>query len=62
MEVDFKQPTAIIMGAESNGVSSYLLKAVDETFIIPQVGETDSFNVSVATGIIVYEALRQKMN
>jgi len=61
MEVDFKTPTAVVMGSESRGVSKYLLKAVDETFKIPQIGETDSFNVSVATGIIVYEAMRQKI-
>jgi 23S rRNA (guanosine2251-2'-O)-methyltransferase len=61
MDVDFKQPTAVIIGSEGEGVSKYLLKAADETFIIPQVGETDSFNVSVATGIILYEAMRQKM-
>lgn len=59
--MDFKMPTAVIIGAEDLGVSRYLLKAADETFIIPQVGETDSFNVSVATGIILYEALRQKL-
>lgn len=61
MEVDFKMPTAVIIGSEDKGVSSYLLKAADETFIIPQVGTTDSFNVSVATGIILYEAMRQKI-
>ncbi len=59
-EVDFSEPTAIIIGSESYGVSKYLLKAVDDTFIIPQIGETDSFNVSVATGIILYEAMSQR--
>lgn len=59
-EVDFSEPTAIVIGSESYGVSRYVLKAVDETFIIPQVGQTDSFNVSVATGIILYEAMNQK--
>ena len=59
-DVDFKMPTAIIIGSEGLGVSSYLLKSTDENFIIPQVGTTDSFNVSVATGIILYEAMRQK--
>lgn len=61
MDIDFDTPTAVIMGSENKGVSKYLLKAVDETFIIPQVGETDSFNVSVASGIILYEAMRQKI-
>lgn len=61
MEVDFDMPTAVIVGAEGRGISPYLLKTVDESFIIPQVGKTDSLNVSVATGIILYEALRQKL-
>lgn len=61
MEIDFHQPTAVIIGSEGQGVSRYLLKAADEKFIIPQVGTTDSYNVSVATGIILYEAMRQKI-
>lgn len=61
MDMDFLTPTAVIIGSESKGVSKYLLKAADERFIIPQIGETDSFNVSVATGIILYEATRQKI-
>ena len=60
-EVDFTQPTAILMGSEDVGVSSALLRRADETFIIPQIGRTDSLNVSVATGIILYEALRQRI-
>ena len=60
-EVDFTQPTAILMGSEDVGVSSALLRRADETFIIPQIGTTDSLNVSVATGIILYEALRQRI-
>ena len=60
-KVDFKMPTAVIIGSEDLGVSNYLLKSADETFIIPQVGTTDSFNVSVATGIILYEAMNQKL-
>ena len=61
MEIDFKMPTAVIIGSEGQGVSNYLLKSADEIFIIPQVGTTDSFNVSVATGIILYEAMKQKL-
>lgn len=59
-EVDFTEPTAIVLGAEGAGVSRYLLKSVDDTFLIPQVGRTDSFNVSVAAGIVCYEALRSR--
>lgn len=59
-EVDFTQPTAIIMGSEGKGVSREILKKIENQFIIPQVGTTDSFNVSVATGIILYEVMRQR--
>ncbi len=59
-EMDFTDPTALVIGSEDEGVSKKVLKAVDERFIIPQRGETDSFNVSVATGIMLYEALRQR--
>lgn len=60
-EIDFTIPTAILMGSEDEGVSPALLRKVRETFIIPQTNMTDSFNVSVATGIILYEATRQRM-
>jgi len=60
-EMDFSLPTAVIMGSESNGASPALLKAADQSFIIPQVGEIDSLNVSVATGVILYEAVQQRV-
>ena len=60
-EVDFTLPTAILMGSEGEGVNKALLRRADETFIIPQMGTTDSLNVSVATGVILYEVLRQRM-
>jgi 23S rRNA (guanosine2251-2'-O)-methyltransferase len=60
-DIDFTLPTAIIMGSEGEGVNNALLRRVDETFIIPQVGTTDSLNVSVATGVILYEVVRQRM-
>ena len=59
-ELDFTAPTAIIMGSEDEGVSSALLKKADHTFLIPMQGKTDSFNVSVAAGMILYEANRQR--
>lgn len=61
MEIDFSVPTAIVMGSEGEGVSQAILNRVNERFIIPQVGVTDSFNVSVATGIILYESIRQRL-
>ena len=59
-EIDFKVPCCIIMGSEEKGVQSYLSKAADSIFSIPMSGQFDSFNVSVATGIILYEALKQR--
>jgi len=56
---DFTVPTAIIMGSEDQGVSKALLSKT-EHFIIPQSDQTNSFNVAVATGIILYEVMRQR--
>lgn len=58
-QMDFSIPTAIIVGAEDVGVRPHLLKKVNQQFKIPQVGTTDSYNVSVATGMILYEVLRK---
>ncbi len=60
LELDFVAPTAIVMGAEGEGVHQSILQKVNETFSIPQRDTTNSFNVSVATGIILYETLRQR--
>jgi 23S rRNA (guanosine2251-2'-O)-methyltransferase len=59
-EIDLRVPACIIMGSEDKGVQPYLQKAADEGFRIPMPGRFDSFNVSVATGIILYEAVRQR--
>ena len=48
------------MGAEGSGVHNSLVQKADVTFAIPQVGKTESLNVSVAAGVIMYEALRQR--
>ena len=58
--MDFSGPTCIIMGAEGSGVNPDLLREIKEKFVIPQYGTTDSLNVSVATGIILYEVSRQR--
>lgn len=55
-------PTAIIMGSEEDGISSEYLKRSDDTVKIPLLGKIESLNVSVATGIILYEAVRQRQN
>lgn len=60
-ELGFKDPCCIVMGSEDKGVQPYLVKAADTRFTIPMVGEFDSLNVSVATAIILYEAMKQRM-
>lgn len=57
-EIDFHQPTAIVMGAEDKGVSNVLLQLVDKKVRIPIDRRVDSLNVSVATAIMLYEAKR----
>ncbi len=59
--VDFTRPAAIIMGSEGQGIAGELLRIADEIVFIPQAGEMDSLNVSVAAGIILYEAQRQRL-
>lgn len=61
-KLDMTGPTAIIIGSERTGVSPHVLRGAHENFIIPQRGTTDSFNVSVATGIALYEIDRQRRN
>jgi len=57
---DFTNPTAIIMGSEEDGVSPEFLKMSDRKAKIPMYGKISSLNVSVASAIIVYEAIRQR--
>jgi 23S rRNA (guanosine2251-2'-O)-methyltransferase len=61
-KLDFKEPSAIVMGSEDKGVFSGLIKICDEQFKIPMTGKFESLNVSVATGMILYEVMRQRMN
>lgn len=60
-EVDLKQPTCLVMGSEDKGVQPYISKAATVKCFIPMPGEFESFNVSVATGILLYEATRQRL-
>ena len=53
------EKTAVVIGNEANGVSDAVLDISDERIKIPMLGRTESLNASVATGIIVYEAMRQ---
>jgi 23S rRNA (guanosine2251-2'-O)-methyltransferase len=60
-QADYKQPLAIVMGAEDTGISSQVLKMIDTLVSIPIAGEIGSLNVSVAAGIIIYEAIKQRV-
>ncbi|MBL7721447.1 MAG: RNA methyltransferase, partial [Chitinophagaceae bacterium] len=60
-EIDFTEPCAIVMGSEEKGIYPALMKICDEKIKIPMAGEFESLNVSVATGIILYEAMKQRM-
>jgi len=60
-ELPLALPCCIMMGSEDKGLQPYLIKAADELFTIPMAGDFDSFNVSVATGIILYEAMRKRI-
>ena len=60
-KADFTKPTVIIMGFEENGISNEYLKRSDMQVKIPMVGHIASLNVSVATGIILFEAVKQRL-
>lgn len=60
-EYDFTRPTAVIMGNEHSGVPEELASLVDGELYIPMYGMIQSFNVSVAAAIILYEASRQRV-
>ncbi len=59
-DVDFNRPCAIIMGSEDRGISPSILKAADALAKLPLLGEIASLNVSVACGVFLYEAVRQR--
>lgn len=57
---DYSKPTAIVVGTEATGLSSEWRDAATQNIIIPMQGEIDSMNVSVAAGILIFEAKRQR--
>jgi len=59
-KADFSVPCAIILGSEGEGISKDLLKLCDEKIKIPMTGVTESLNVSVSAGIILYEISRSR--
>ena len=59
-EVDLRGPTALVLGAEGDGMRQLTRKTCDELIGIPMMGAVSSLNVSVASGVCLYEALRQR--
>ena len=60
-DVEYKK-VGIIIGNEANGISKPLLDLSDEIIKIPMLGKTESLNASVATGVVLYEYVRQKLD
>lgn len=60
-DASFLEPCALVMGSEEKGIYPALLKICDEKIKIPMKGDFESLNVSVATGIILYEVMKQRM-
>jgi len=59
-EADYTVPVAIVMGSEDTGISDAVIRCCDELAAIPIAGKIESLNVSVAAGVMIYEALRQR--
>lgn len=59
-DVQMQDPAVIVMGSEEDGVSEEIMELADAKTRIPMYGKTESLNVSVACGVILYEAIRQR--
>ncbi len=60
-QVDLRGPTALVLGAEGQGMRQLTAKTCDQLVSIPMRGAVESLNVSVASGVCLYEALRQRL-
>ena len=59
-EIDFSQPSAVLLGQEGAGLPPDLMRSTDGQFTIPMAPGVDSLNVAMAAGLVIYEASRQK--
>lgn len=59
-DIDFKTSCAIVIGNEAKGISEEVLSLSDQLVKIPMVGEAESLNAAIASGVLMYEVLRQR--
>jgi 23S rRNA (guanosine2251-2'-O)-methyltransferase len=59
-EHDFRGPVALVMGAEGSGLRRLTMESCDHLVSLPMLGQVESLNVSVATGVCLYEILRSR--
>ena len=60
VEPDYRRPTAFIIGNEGNGLTEAMIQTADQTVRIPMQGQVESLNASMAAGLLMYEAFRQR--
>ena len=59
-DVDLKEPVAIAVGTEDEGLTDFWMQNADLKVLIPMAGRVNSLNVSIATALITYESVRQR--